>query len=355
MDTQQEMTYLPADRVLPFVKEVFLKTAVREDVAEQTARGLWMTSLRGVDTHGVRLVPHYVLGVQEGRINPHPKMDFKQTSMSTGLLDADHTFGHAGGIVAMHKAIELAHNTGSGFVAVKNSSHCGAMAYFALEACKSDMIGLAFTHATSKVRTSGSSQPFFGTNPICFTAPMKSEGPFCFDSAPTRITSNRINQHREDNAVLPQGCAADGNGHETRDPHLAEQLLPIGDYKGYGWAMMVDILCGLLTGMPVGSDISKMFVDPMSQKRLLGQFYGAIRIDTFEEPNRFKQRLQDMADTIRMLPRIDPEVQVQVPGDPEKRCEQERRESGIPVKEFDLVQFNKLAESRDLAPLTNHE
>jgi len=140
MDTQQEMTYLPADRVLPFVKEVFLKTAVREDVAEQTARGLWMTSLRGVDTHGVRLVPHYVLGVQEGRINPHPKMDFKQTSMSTGLLDADHTFGHAGGIVAMHKAIELAHNTGSGFVAVKNSSHCGAMAYFALEACKSDMI-----------------------------------------------------------------------------------------------------------------------------------------------------------------------------------------------------------------------
>lgn len=350
-ENEQNVIRLPANRVFQFVKQVLLEANVNGEVAELTAKGLWTTSLRGVDSHGIRLLPHYVVGVQGGKINPTPRFAFQKTSSSTGVLDADHTFGHAAGIIGMQKAIELAQRAGSGFVAVKNSSHCGAMAYFGMEACKENMIGLAFTHATSKVKTAGSTQAFFGTNPLCFTAPMRDEGPFCFDSAPTNITSNRINQYREDDEPLPPGCAADRNGNETLNPHLADQLLPIGDYKGYGWAMMVDILCGLLTGMPVGQGISKMFVDPMSQKRRLGQFYGAIRIAAFEDPRSFKQRLQDLANQVRNQQRTNPEVPVQVPGDPEKRNEEDRRVNGIPVKPFVLKQLNNLAESLGMSPL----
>jgi ureidoglycolate dehydrogenase (NAD+) len=335
-----------------FIKEVFLAAGVRPDVAQYVTEGLCITSLRGVDSHGVRLMPHYVRALEGGRINPDPAFEFRQTSPSTGVLDADHTYGHAAGRVGMQHAIELARNAGVGMVAVKHSSHCGAMACYGLEPPKHDMIGLAFTHATSKVRTPGSSLPFVGTNPLCMTAPMLSEEPYCFDAAPTPITSNRLKQYREDGELLPAGSAADADGQETRDADDAVMLLPIGDYKGFGWAMMVDILCGLLTGMPVGQDISNMYGDPISKKRDLGHFFGAIRIDTFEDPQVFKQRLQDMAEQVRALPRRHPDKPVMVAGDPEKRAKSERLAHGIPIKPIELQQFEEVANRLQITPLT---
>src|SRR3989338_7771299 len=91
-----------------FVNDVLLKSKVRMDVANYLTEGLIETSVRGVDSHGVRLLPHYLKGVKGGRINPAPKYKFKKTSASTGLLDADHTFGHASGMEAAKRAMELA-------------------------------------------------------------------------------------------------------------------------------------------------------------------------------------------------------------------------------------------------------
>lgn len=336
--------------VLAFVVDVLLQAGVRRDVAELTGRGLWEASMRGTDSHGIRLLPHYVEGVRKGRINPDPDMTFTETAAACGLVDADHGFGHAAGVEAMDNAIDLASRAGVGFVAVKNSSHCGAMSYFALRAAKRNMLGLAFTHATSRVRTPGSVEAFFGTNPICFAAPMEGEEPFCFDAAPTFITANRLAQHREDKRDVPPGFVADENGQETQNPNEASMLLPIGDYKGFGWAMMVDILCGLLTGMPTGQDISKMFVDPMSQKRHLGQFYGAIDIARFVDVATFSQRLSTMAQSIRGL-RPQPGGHPQVPNDPEKRTLAHRTVHGIPIKSADLEKFNALAVEYGLRPL----
>lgn len=349
--SNQKLVRFQADEVYRFVKDVFLNIGVVIQVAELTAKGLWSTSLRGVDSHGIRLLPHYVAGVEGGRINPNPKFHFQRTSASTGWLDADHTFGHAAGIVAMRYAIVIAKEAGAGYVSVKNSSHCGSLAYYALEACKEDMIGFAYTHASSKIRTPNSNRPFFGTNPLCFAAPMLSEGPFCYDTAPTPITFNKVKQHREDGTPLPLNSAADKNGDETLDPNLAEQLLPIGDYKGFGLAIMVDILCGLMSGMPVGQNISNMYKDPLSQKRYLGQFYGALRIDVFEKPERFKQRLQKLAEQVRQEPCVDQSIPVQIPGDPEKANETDRCKNGISIKPLDLDRFNQLANRLGIRPL----
>lgn len=336
--------------VLSFVTNVLIAAGVREDIAKVTGQGLWEASMRGTDSHGIRLLPHYVKGVQGGRINPDPKMVFSTTAEACGVLDADHGFGHAAGIKAMDSAIELATKTVAGFSAVCNSSHCGAMSYFALRAAEKDMIGLAFTHATSKVRTPGSTETFFGTNPICFAAPMEGEAPFCFDSAPTFITSNRLAQHRESQSPVPPGCVADKNGEDTRDPNRAEMLLPIGDYKGFGWAMMVDILCGLLTGMPTGHDISKMFVDPMFQKRYLGQFFGAINIAAFTDVTIFRHRLTAMAQSVRNLHPRNTGTPM-VPNDPEKQSFARRKLNGLPIKRADLDRFEALAEEFNIEPL----
>jgi LDH2 family malate/lactate/ureidoglycolate dehydrogenase len=318
LNPENDQRRYQADRVYAFVEQALLKSGVEESGAKATAKGLWQASLRGVDSHGIRLLPHYLQAVKGGRINPDPEFRFEQTSLSTGRLDADHGFGHAAGIIAMRHAMELTREAGSGHVAVRNSSHCGSMAYFALEACTDDMIGTAYTHATPKMRSANATRTFFGTNPVCMAAPMAEEGPFCYDGATTFMSANKIRVYGERGLELPLGCGADKQGIESTDPDQVAQLLPIGDYKGFGIAMMVDILSGLLTGMPAGDSVSDMFKDPMSERRHLGQFYGALRIDAFEDPERFKARLQGMADRIRREPRQDPEIPVVIPGDPEK-------------------------------------
>ncbi len=326
-----------------FVESVLLKAGVTQEIAEPTARGLWSASMRGMDSHGVRLLPHYVAGVEGGRINPRPSMEFVQTSPVAGSLDADHTFGHAAGTKAMGHAIEMAKESGAGFVGVHNSSHCGAMGYFAEQAAEQDCIGWAMTHATPKMRSERGIRPFFGTNPICFSFPMANEAPYCFDIAPTPFSNNKVKQYAEDGLLLPPDHAADSFGVPVLDPSKATQLLPIGKHKGFALSMTVDIFCSLLTGMAAGCHVSTMYGNSLSEKRCLGQFYGAIRIDQFAPLEVFKQRLQELADELRQEPAVSEDLPVLTPGDPEKQTRAHREVAGLPITHGDADKFSVLA------------
>lgn len=323
--------------------EALLRHSVGLQIVEPVVNGLVWASLRGIDSHGIRLLPHYVAGLMGGRLNPTPTMVFEATAASTGTLDADHTFGHVAGVEAMKRAIGLAKVTGIGAVSVGNSSHCGALSYFAHFAAEQDMIGMVFTHATARVKTPGTRRTFFGNNPLCFAAPMKNEDPFCFDAATTKITFNAVKAAASAGEHLGPGLVADRYGNETTDPSKAEQLFPIGDYKGFGLSMMVDILCAVLSGMPNGDNVSKMFGESMSKKRELGHFFCALRIDAFRDVGEFKADLQDMADRVRRQPTSDSEPKAAtVPGDPEKYAFQERSSGGIPMAEDDWIALEAL-------------
>jgi len=352
MSADENSVRVPETNVYEFAYDALATAGVDEGVADATARGLWKASIRGVDSHGIRLLPHYLDELEGGRINPEPDFEFERTAQAVGLFDADDTYGIAAGKRAMEHAIELAEETGAGHVSVRNSSHCGSMAYFGLIAAEEDMIGYATTHGTANTKTPGSNRPFFGNNPICVTAPMRDEDPFCFDAAVTPISFNKVKQHRDTDEPLPHGAAADKTGEETLDPHDATQLQYIGDYKGFGLAMSNDILNGLLSGMPVGQNISSMFGDPLSKKRKLGHYFSAVRVDAFVDADKFKRRLQEMAENVRAEPRIDEEVPVQVPGDPEKRTQKKREKEGIPIPEHDVERFNTIANELNVTPIT---
>lgn len=332
------------ERVREFLLSSLDAVQVRGDVAMHVTAGLLSASVRGVDSHGIRLLPHYVASVEGGRINPNPQYKFERTASATGTFDADHTFGHAAGIEAMHRAMDMAKEAGAGIVAVFNSTHCGTSAFFALEASKHDYIGMAFTHANSLLNTPNTTRPFFGLNPISMAVPCEGEEPFCYDSAPSAITWNKLLQLRQENIDAPLLSGADDKGIPTSDSHKITQLLPIGGYKGFGLAMIVDILCGLLAGMPVGRDISDMYKTPLSHKRYLGQFYMAVRIDAFQPLDIFKKRMKKLMDDIRNEPRSDPEIPVMTPGDPEKKAHDERSRHGIPIKQHDLNAFRAIAD-----------
>jgi LDH2 family malate/lactate/ureidoglycolate dehydrogenase len=341
---KKDLILLEAGYITEYMKKVLLKAGVREEVFCHVAEGLVQASLRGIDSHGIRLLPHYLKGVEGGRINPYPNYKFKKTSASTGKLDGDHTFGHAAGVEGMNKAIELATEAGTGNVVVYNSSHFGAAAFFAFLAARRDMIGMCFTNATPHVLITGSNRAFFGNNPVCFVAPCDGEGPFCLDMATSAITFNRVLQHKEINVPVPPDSVADTDGNPTTDPEKAKYLLPIGDYKGYGLSMMVDVLCSLMSGMPCGIDVSEMYSGNMSERRYLGHFFTALRIDCFEEVSVFKKRMAGMMKALRSEPRKDVDVPVQVPGDPEKKIAEIRTKEGIPVSRQLLDNFVQLGE-----------
>jgi LDH2 family malate/lactate/ureidoglycolate dehydrogenase len=340
---------VPSDNIKEFIKKILFKAGVREDVLCNVAEGLIQASLRGIDSHGIRLLPHYVKGVEAGRINPNPNFSFEKTSISTGKFDGDHTFGHAAGVEGMNKAIGLAKEAGTGHVSVYNSSHFGVAAFFALLAAKQDMIGMSFTNATPHVLTTGSNRAFFGNNPVCFVAPCEGEEPFCLDMATSTITFNKVLQHKEANIPIPPNSVADANGNPTTDPESAKYLLPIGDYKGYGLSMMVDILCSLLSGMPGGDNVSEMYSENIGAKRYLGHFFVAMRIDCFEEISVFKKRMVEMVRALRSEPRREKDIPVQVPGDPEKKIAKIRMNEGIPISRQLLDKFGQISKEYNVA------
>ncbi len=357
MDTNKinmKEVIITSEKLQNFIKAALLKAGVRDDVASYVSEGLIQTSLRGVDSHGIRLLPHYLSAVKGGRINKNPNFKFKKTSASTGLLDADHTFGHAAGMEAAKKAVELAKEAGSAQIAVYNSTHFGAAAYYALEIANNDMIGMSFTNTDALIKSYGGKRPFLGNDPICVAIPCKDEEPFCLDMATSVITFNKVRQYRDNDESTPQGVGADSNGVETTNPHDMTMLLPIGGYKGYGLSAVVEIFCSLLTGMPFGPHIPKMFEAPLDEKRFLGHFVSAMRIDCFQEKDAFKERMTTFMNELRNEPPFDSNKPIMVAGDPEKKVQAKRMKEGIPVSDHDYKKFQEISREYNL-PFDSNE
>ncbi len=320
------------------MKAVLKSKGVKNDSLNHCVDSLIQTSLRGVDSHGINLFPHYCRAVDSGRINKSPIFKITSTASSAAMMNADHGFGHHAGAVAVDYAIDKAKETGLCGIGVIDSSHFGAAAYFALRAAKKDFIGWSFTNADALVKAHNSKEAFFGTNPICFTAPMAGEDPFCLDMATSTVSWNKIKNFRVANKSVPSEWAFDEEGMSVTDPHHARSLRPAGDYKGFGLGMMVDILCAVLTGGIISKDLLPMFSSPIEAQRKISHFFMVMDISKFSNLQSFKNNLQDMADRIRMLPKAG-EDEVMVAGDPEKKMFAKRMVEGIPIDETIWSEF----------------
>jgi len=305
--------------------------------------GLVHASLRGVDSHGIRLFPHYLAALKGGRINGQPKFLFDKTSPSTGILDADDAFGHSAGLKAVSKVVSMAKKSGMGSVSVKRSTHFGAASFFGLEMAKHDMLGFSFTNSDPLIPPTRGTNPYLGNNPICFTTPCADEDPICLDMATSMITFNKVLRMRENKETAPAGVGFDVNGYDTTDPNKIVSLAPAGGYKGYGLSLMVEILCALLSGMPFGPHIGHMYNDTLDKKRNLGQFFMAIKINCFSDPVQFKMRVKQLAIELRSQDQIDPNLPILVAGDPEKKISEERIHNGIPIGKYEQEFFHDLS------------
>jgi L-2-hydroxycarboxylate dehydrogenase (NAD+) len=317
-----------------FVTRSFEKLGVSSNDAQIAADALVSADLRGVDTHGViRFNPQawYVKWLTEGSMTARPNIRVVSESSSTALIDGDRGMGMVIGHRAMEMAIRKAKESGIGMVGVRNSRHYGMSAYYAMMALAHDMIGIAMTNASRQVVPTFGRESRFGTNPMCFAVPADKELPFVLDMATTTAAAGKLELAARQGKSIPPGWALDDQAEATNDPRVAQharRLLPLGgsreggSHKGYGLAIFVEILCGVLTGTMTALNADQ---DPR------GHFFGAISVDTFRPVDEFKRDMDRLVRELKSTPPIEGQNRVYVAGEIEYETAEERTERGIPL------------------------
>jgi ureidoglycolate dehydrogenase (NAD+) len=323
---------------------------VGEEDARYVAWHLIQANLRGTDSHGIARLPHYVQRLKSGSIEGAPQISFERLGASVGMVDGGHGLGHLVMRRATDEAARLAEESGAGWVAVRNSSHCGALAPFGLRLAARKMIGMVFTHVDPMVLPFGSTQPFCGTNPICITAPGAEGRILCLDMATSIVPWNRVENAANEGVAIPSGWGVDRSGKPTNDPKGVNGLYPFGTYKGSGLGILIDVLCAMLTSSPYGPDIPKMYGD-MDKQRRLGGLVGAIRIESFIAPEEFERRVHEMTGRLGQLPTVPGVDRVRFPGEPEIETLAFREREGIPIGLQTFAALNELAASDGLPAL----
>jgi ureidoglycolate dehydrogenase (NAD+) len=242
---------------------------------------------------------------------------------------------------AMTEAIALARETGTGAVVARNSSHCGACAWFVEMAAREGMIGVALTHTDSIMVPPGMKRIFLGSNPIAFGAPGERE-PVIVDMSTTHVAWGKILVARQEGKRIPPDWGIDKDGKPATDAQQVVGLAPTGGHKGYALAMMVEILCAQLAGVPFGRHVTKMYGE-LDKPRNLGHFMLALDVARFTDAKTFFAQLQAFVQEIRAEGAL-------APGDPERLSAERRRREGIPLGAT-LAELDALAGELGVAKL----
>lgn len=338
-----------------FIQTTLAAVGANQASAQAVSRALVTASRMGTDSHGLRLLPHYVQALQGGRIKGAPNMVFQRRLAATGCLNADDGLGHLAGYTAMEHATAMADEVGIGAVAVGHSSHFGAAGCYALAAAERGYLGMAFCNSDPFVLLHDGAKPFHGTNPIAFAAPVAGESPYLLDMATSSIPWNRVQQFGAIGRQLPDQVAADAAGQVSRVPADIAALLPLGGsdfgFKGAGLGGMVEVLSSMLSGMQHGFRLLPMGGPDMATPRGVGHFFLAIKPDAFVDEGTFAQGLAAYLKDLRAQP-ASKNARVLAPGDREWRCQAQRDAQGVPLDVANQLAYAELAERHRITPLS---
>jgi LDH2 family malate/lactate/ureidoglycolate dehydrogenase len=347
-------------RLLAFLTGALIAMKMQPDRAAITAELMVRTDLRGVDSHGIDMLPRYHELWEQGFIVMDADPIVAQDFAATALYDGAKGLGHYVSSLAMRLAIDKARTYGIGIVTVRNSGHFGAAANYSMMALEHDMIGLATTNSPyiAMVPTFGRA-PKLSTNPISFAAPAGVHAPFVLDMATTTVAVGKLRIASRWGKPIPPGWALDEQGEPTTDPDVAMKhrlLSPLGGtralggHKGYGLGMMVDILSGVLPGAVYG-DLFQRSDRAQRKVQDVGHCFVAIDPRRFRPLAEFKRDMDDMFESVKSSPVAEGQTRVYVAGEPEAETEARRRREGIPLSQTLLGLCNAIAKDLGLAPL----
>ena len=302
-------------------------------------------NLAGHDSHGIIQIPTYIDRIQAGHIVPGAPWTIVRQSPTTAVIDGHWGFGYTVTERAMQLTIDKAARSNVAATTVFRQGHIGRLASYTLMAAQADMIGLITAdsgRSTKQVAPFGGREARIGTNPLSIAIPSDLDGPLFLDMATSAVAAGKIQLAVSRGEPVPLGWIVDRSGRPTTDPSQLRQggaLLPLGGsegYKGSGLGVIVEILCGLLTGLGFGIDPSGRHND--------GCFLAVFNVSAFRPVAEFKREVADFARYLKATPPAEDSPGVLYPGEIEHRREQERRHSGIDVEDATWTRLRALAE-----------
>jgi len=346
-----------------FMKEGFIALGVPAEDAEICATILIESDLRGIESHGIGRFKMYVDRINQGILKTATKETIVHETETTALIDGNDGMGHVISYHAMEMAIEKAKKHSVGMVGVRNSSHFGITGFYPSMAVKNNMLGLAFSNARPSVAPTFGVEPVIGTNPISFGAPSDEDYPFLLDIATSTTQRGKIEVYAREGRMTPKGLTIDRLGNEPTDSRellktLVEgtaSLLPLGGagedlggYKGYGLGVMIEILCGALTGGSFGKALSGFNEgNPIPHK--LGHFFAAINIEGFVPVEIFKKITGSIMREIRTSAKAPGKDKIFLAGEKEFIMIEKRKKEGIPINEPLQNIMKKLTEDLNMS------
>lgn len=349
-----------AEPLKAFCRRVFEKLDVPPEDAEVTADNLVSADLRGISSHGVARLKRYANGLRDGVMLARPKIEIVHETAASALMDGGAGLGQPVSARAMRLAIKKAREFGVGFVAVRNSNHYGIAGYYALMALKEEMIGISMANADVLVVPTFGRDAMLGTNPISVAAPAGKERAFVLDTATSTVPRGKLEVYERQEKAIPLGWATDERGVPTEDAGMVLEnmltragggLLPlggagelIGGHKGYGLALLVDVLSGALPGAGYANTIYPKTADGKPLPANVGHFFGALRVDAFRPIEDFKATMDDMIRRLKDSPKAEGADRIYIHGEKEFEMEEECRVKGVVLHPKVVADMQVIAE-----------
>ena len=337
------MPLIDANALTKLSEDILIAAGTPAHKARIAAECLVSSNLRGVDSHGIQLLPFYVDQILAGEMDPAGDGEVISESGSCLLFDARNVLGQWVAEVCCGHAIRIARSLGVGMVVARESNHFGAAAWWAQKMRDAGQIGIVMCNASPIVPPWQGKEGRLGTNPICVALP----GPWLLDMATTTVAAGKIfKAHLNGQPEIPAGWAFDSNGVPTTDTEAAYHagmLMPLGGYKGSGLAMMVEILCAVLGGGAMANELGG--IRYRGKLVRVSQTFIAIDIARFLPVEEFTARMEKLVGIIKSTAAAPGYDEVLVAGEPEWRIEAERRRDGIPVAQGNWDQLCKAAKS----------
>src|SRR6266568_3786135 len=341
---------VPADRLHRIGAALLVAAGAPPHEAEIVMRHSVDANLAGHDSHGIIQIPTYIDRMQVGHIVPGAPWQIVQESAATTVVDGFWGFGYVVSERAMQLTIDKARQVNVAATTVFRQGHIGRLASYSLMAAQADMIGLITAdsgRAAKQVAPFGGREARIGTNPLSIAVPSNLDGPLFLDMATSAVAAGKIQLAASRGEPVPLGWIVDASGQPTTDPRQLKQggaLLPLGGsegYKGSGLAVIVEILCGLLTGLGFGMDPTGRHND--------GCFMAVFNVAAFRPLAEFKREVAEFARYLKATPPSEGSQGVLYPGEIEYLREQDRRANGIDVEDATWNKLRALAEGYGLA------
>ena len=353
----QAFVHVEPEEAEAFGRRLLVVHGLSEADAATVAQCLVRADLRGIDTHGLQFLPHYLARVRAGLINPRPSLALKRVTPVAASLDGDNGFGFVVGTRAIAEAMAIAREFGIGVVSARRSTHFGMAACYVLPALEAGFISMVFSNASRAMPPWGGREAFLGTSPFAAGAPAGRETAFLLDMSPAVAARGKIRRAARRGETIPVGYALDAHGRPTTDPNAALDggvVLPIGGPKGSGISMLMDIMGGVISGAGCAGDVGSQFLD-FGRPQDVGHFFLAMKPDLFIAQEEYRARMDTLVERVHANPPAEGVTEVVMPGEIESRLEAERRKSGVPYGPKELAALQAEAAQAGLPPLRTIE